>query len=168
MRRVDYIVSASRRNAIRVPPWSPADPVKTKDQTSDPQLIGPRASSEKSRAVANWIRGDEPGSDGFPIVLAPIPCYPTDSIDLARRIVRSSKPTVGAQAYQRARRLTHMNSPGFLVEGCGSPDRSASARDPPNQEPSPAGTGSTLVVSVFGSSPGRKRSGSGCTGPKSS
>lgn len=77
------------------PALVPADPVWTKDQTSDPQLIGPRASLEKSRAVANWIRGDEPGSDGFPIVLAPIPCYPTDSIDLASRAVRSSKPTVG-------------------------------------------------------------------------
>ena len=63
--------------------------------------------------MANWIRGDEPGSDGFPIVLAPIPCYPTDSIDLARRTVTSSKPTVGVPAYQRARRLTHMNSQAF-------------------------------------------------------
>lgn len=41
--------------------------------------------------MASWIRGDEPGSDGFSIILAPIPCYPADSLDHQLCAVTSSK-----------------------------------------------------------------------------
>lgn len=58
--------------------------------------------------MAGWIRGDEPGSDGFPIILAPIPCYPADSLDPTEGAVTSSKLTPTRTAEWRENDSKHL------------------------------------------------------------